>query len=131
MSVEGGEKVGENVIVNVTDGGLPANGTIIVTAPDGSRMQYAFQTGKLEFTPDKPGVWTVTYIDSDGNTVTKTVTVAAASEPSPPAPVITPEPTPVVKAQGEFPWLIIAALAAIGILALFFFMTKGKKSGRK
>lgn len=128
IDIEGDKKVGDRVTVDVTDGGLPADGTVTVTGPDGSSKQYQLHNGKLDFTPDQPGVWTITYTDSDGNTITKTITVAAAPKPLAP-PVITPEPAPVVKAQGgEFPWMIVAVVVA---LLVAFFLLYSKKRRRK
>jgi len=124
MAATGGAKVGEPVTVEVTAGdGSPAEGIVTVAGPDGSQ-QFALRNGQLVFTPDKPGVWTFSYTDADGNTVTKTVTGAAAEPPQPVERPPTTQQPPAQPAPVGFPWWIAILVAAILVVALLLVLRK-------
>ena len=119
---------GETVNVTVTNpDGSPAEGQVNVTVPDGSIYQISLVNGVATIALNQPGVWSLSYIDSDGKTVTRTLNVTE--------PVINklaggqPPKIPGEKVNPDYTIWMIAAAAIIAILVtLFIFMRSGRFS---
>jgi uncharacterized repeat protein (TIGR01451 family) len=120
----------EEVTITFTDGdGSPAEGEVTVTAPDGTTATLPLVDGEVVLNTDRPGTWTISYTDSEGNTVTKTVNVAGEpDEPSEPTTRPTPpaqEPKPTPKPAEDYTiYLILGAVIIVIIGGAVFFMKK-------
>jgi uncharacterized repeat protein (TIGR01451 family) len=120
----------EEVTITFTDGdGSPAEGEVTVTAPDGTTATLPLVDGEVVLNTDRPGTWTISYTDSEGNTVTKTVNVAGEpDEPSEPTTRPTPpaqEPKPTPKPAEDYTiYLILGAVIIVIIGGAVFFKKK-------